>query len=183
MILNGINMEKWKPLDWINESYLISNYGRLKRLGSDKILKPVCRRMYNQYGIYSLCNKRQPKHIQAHRLVAMAFIPNPYNKPQVNHIDGNKLNNHFTNLEWCTGSENIKHAIRTGLLNIRKGSDSNFSKQTGENNLRSRKVKDIFTGQAFNTIKEAAEYIGVKPTTLVNNLSGHRTNNTNLRYA
>lgn len=50
-----------------------------------------------------------------HRLVATAFIPNPKRLPQVNHLDGNKLNNHVANLEWCDAYDNVMHAIRTGL--------------------------------------------------------------------
>ena len=52
-----------------------------------------------------------------HQLIAQTFIPNPENKPIVNHIDGNTLNNCVSNLEWCTQSENMQHAIRTGLIN------------------------------------------------------------------
>lgn len=60
------------------------------------------------------------KYFLVHRLVAQAFIPNPNNLPQVNHIDGNKENNCITNLEWCTREDNIKHAYKIGLNPSRK---------------------------------------------------------------
>ena len=56
-----------------------------------------------------------------HKLLAQTFIPNPFNKKQVNHMDGNKLNNNLTNLEWCTPSENMRHAVKTGLFADLKG--------------------------------------------------------------
>lgn len=58
--------------------------------------------------------------ISLHRLIAMTFIPNPLNLPEVNHIDGNKINNSVDNLEWCTNLENVRHAIRTGLTRQNK---------------------------------------------------------------
>ena len=70
--------------------------------------------------------------VSIHRLVANAFIPNPDHKPDVNHIDGNKSNNDVSNLEWCTKSENIQHAMRTGLKPPVYGEHHGMSKLTQE---------------------------------------------------
>lgn len=67
------------------------------------------------YKRVTFCKDGKTKRFLIHRLVALAFIDNPLNKPQVNHIDGNPSNNDMDNLEWCTQSENMKHAFRTGL--------------------------------------------------------------------
>lgn len=94
----------------------VSNLGRVKSTDkgywkTEKIRKFGNHRFgYFQVGL-SVKNKR--KNIYVHRLVAKAFIPNPYNKPDVNHKDGNKKNNHVNNLEWVTHSENIRHAMET----------------------------------------------------------------------
>lgn len=78
------------------------------------------------YSVVDLGQKRRS--IKVHRLVALAFIPNPENKPQVNHIDGVKTNNHIDNLEWCTNGENQIHAFKMGLQDPSKWSGENNSK-------------------------------------------------------
>ena len=105
-----------------------------------KQLKPeTCRNGYKRVLLISRENKRCHKLV--HRLVAEAFIPNDLNLPQVNHIDGDKSNNHYSNLEWCTQQENNVHALKTGL-------------RTGKRSGVSITVKGI----TFDSITDAAKY-------------------------
>ena len=113
--------EEWKET---KEHYLVSNFGRVKNKYW-KILKPI-KKENGYYRVY-LKSKWYP----IHRLVAEAFIPNPDNKPQVNHIDGNKKNNNVNNLEWCTAGENIKHAYKTNLRSA-KGENNTQAKLSEE---------------------------------------------------
>ena len=97
-------MEKWEPI-LKNTNYEISNYGRFRNK-KGKILKLNI----NARG-YLYCNistNGKITKVKIHRLVAKTFIDNPNNKDTVNHIDGNKLNNHVNNLRWCTIGENLK---------------------------------------------------------------------------
>ena len=117
--------EIWKDIEGYQGYYQISNYGRVKSLdrfrknGSsgyihkEKILKQSL--TTTGYLKVELCINKFRKSMKVHRLVAKAFIDNPENKPDVNHKDGNPLNNHLSNLEWCTERENINHAINLGL--------------------------------------------------------------------
>lgn len=105
----------------------------------------------NRYGYccVHLHNKKFNKQLTVHRLVAMAFIPNPKNKPQVNHINGDKSDNSVENLEWCTPSENLDHAYRTGL---KKPSGGELPK----------KIKCIETGKVFPSTYAVARHFGRK---------------------
>ena len=104
--------EIWKDIEGYEGLYQISNKGRVKSLkwGKERILRPGI----NGSGYYfiGLYNDGVSKQFQLHRLVAQAFIPNPENKPQVNHLDENKKNNCIENLEWATAKENLNYGTR-----------------------------------------------------------------------
>lgn len=82
------------------------------------------------YPVVYLCRGNKAKTVKVHRIVAMAFIPNPSNKPQVNHKDGDKLNYSIPNLEWVTAKENIRHAHENGLTFHKRGHEAVHSKLT-----------------------------------------------------
>lgn len=97
--------------------YQVSNIGRVRsfnnRASKERILKPYLNKRKGY--LYVFLSGKNKKNVRINRLVAEAFIPNIDGLPQVNHLDTNKLNNCVSNLEWCTGSENMKHAYKNGL--------------------------------------------------------------------
>ena len=100
-------METWKTIEGF-ENYEVSTWGNIR--GKYGVLKPYKNKKgYLKVGLYK-DGKNNKKRVN--RLVAQAFIPNPHCLPQVNHKDGNKLNNSYTNLEWVTNEENCYHAKR-----------------------------------------------------------------------
>lgn len=101
-------MEIWRDIEEFKGQYQISSWGRVRNKDGF-ILKPYV----NQKGYIRISLQQGKRSIKrrVHRLVAQAFIPNPLNLPQVNHKDGNKQNNSYTNLEWVTNSENLHHAM------------------------------------------------------------------------
>lgn len=127
-------MEIWKDVVGYETLYQVSNLGRVKsldmklpykrhskttfRIRKGKILSTV--KMRNGYLRVEMSNNAKHKLNLVHRLVAQAFIPNPNNYEQVNHIDGNKENNNVNNLEWCSCKNNMEHAWQNGLYKGRK---------------------------------------------------------------
>lgn len=115
-------MEEWKDIVGFEGVYQVSNEGRVRSLyGNHKAREKILRLYTNKsnYWRVHLCSFGKDKRFLVSRLVAQAFIPNPDNLPQVNHIDGNKNNNTIGNLEWITMSNNLKHAFKLGLQDNR----------------------------------------------------------------
>ena len=96
-----------------NENYLVYRDGRLYSLRFKKFLSP--KKNWDGYRRIQIWKGNKCHFISIHRVVAETFIPNPENKPFINHINGKKDDNRVENLEWCTQKENIQHAFRTGL--------------------------------------------------------------------
>lgn len=164
--------EIWKDIKGYEGLYQVSSLGNVKSLNyrrtgkEKKISKGVNSEGYEYIRLFK---QNKQLYTSVHRIVAETFIPNPENKEQVNHIDGNKKNNKVENLEWCTQTENIRHAMRTGLLNI-----------IGSNNGSSRKVQQLDSNgkilKQFDTIIEAGRYLGVKcqPTGIISVCKGRK---------
>ena len=170
-----MSMENWKDIIGYEGLYLVSDCGRIMSLprtwvtGSNTILShngcilKQCNLIHGYKGV--VLNNGKSKTFRVHRLVAMAFIENPENKKEVNHLDGNKANNIVENLEWATASENQFHSLKTGLRNDQK------------------KVIDIETGAHYYSISEAARVNKINDSYLTKMLSGKRKNVTTLKLA
>ncbi len=167
--------EKWKDIKGYEGLYQVSDWGRIKRIkyannlkgkstnklpdffNCNKILKGFLAE--NGYKRIMLCKNGIGKRYPVHRLVAQAFIPNPLNKPQINHINGIKTDNRPENLEWCTASENQKHAYKNGLKN---NSANCFKKGHVPSN-----IQYITFNNETHTIKEWSEITHIKAGTLM----------------
>lgn len=154
--------EEWRDIQGYDGIYQVSNLGRVKSLSrinyanhhqKERILVPVDHGKI--YLFVHLSKGKKVKQTLIHRLVANAFLPNPDNKPQVNHLDEDKTNNRVDNLEWCTSQENVTYGHRI----------ENSWKTRTKNNKRGRQVKKISLSgkvlKVYSTVTCAAEENGV----------------------
>jgi hypothetical protein len=137
--------EIWKDVKGYEMYYEVSNLSNIRRkLGTSKLKQKNLKGSFDKDGYIkvNLKIKQKTNSKILHRLLAEAFIPNPENKPQVNHINGIKSDNTLENLEWCTLSENRQHAYDTGLQrsDTRRGEKNNFCKLTKEDVLKIRQM-------------------------------------------
>lgn len=131
------------------QNYAISNFGNIKNLITNRILKT--RPSHKGYMKTNISIKGKIKTIFVHQLVAKYFLNNFNDLPQVNHKDGNKQNNRADNLEWCTPSENVRHAYKNGLNNG-NGKIVHLIDQNGK------------TLRTFKSCKQAEKFLKHKPT-------------------
>lgn len=156
-------MQEWRIIEGL-EGYEISNYGNVRNNKTGRIIKN-CYDL-NRYFIVTLRKNKLKKTISVHRLVAKAFIPNPYNKETVNYINGIKTDNKVENLEWATRKEQAIHRDKTGLRQI-------------INNIR---VINNITKETYNSIADLCNKENLVYSSMQAKLKGNRTNNTPYRY-
>lgn len=172
----AIEVEQWKDISGYKGLYEISNLGRVKAcpkkwvrgFSKERIIK-------HKITIHGYCqvvlhDNKVCKTIAVHRLVALAFIENPENKREVNHINGIKTDNYLENLEWNTSGENQRHAYALGLR-----------KQNGSKNANSTKCIDIVTKIEYGSLVEAYKSTKYSYNHVVSMIHGKSNNKTNLR--
>ncbi len=129
--------EQYKDIINYEALYEVSNFGNVRNKRTNKILRhDISKGSTTEYHRVTLCKEGKTQRFLVHRLVALHFIDNPDNKPEINHIDNNGNNNHFSNLEWVTKSENMLHSRKQGrqdhvdTLRILEAAKFNIAKRT-----------------------------------------------------
>ena len=170
----------WKPVADHEGIYEINIHGQVRSIErlhkapnntKRKLIPKIQKQRIDRAGYWTvkLRNGIKEGTKYVHRLLALAFLDNPLNKPMVDHINGDKLDNRLENLRWATHAENMKYAYRLGLTKVPPA--------------KSKKVVDTCTGEKFNSIAEAAKCLNLKYSTCQHYLSGYRRNPTCLRLA
>jgi hypothetical protein len=188
--------EVWKPIKYYEDSYMVSNYGRVKSI-ERTLYRPdgtVCGYIKEHYVsqhdngrgylFVNLYKNNKAKREYVHRLVALTFIDNPNNLPQVNHKDEDKQNNFVDNLEWCDCAYNNSYGTKIART-IETCRNNSFYERSSKRMKLNNPNKGQFTrgsngyarkvscdGKIFDCIKDCAEYYDVKYSTMRCWLSG-----------
>lgn len=151
-------MQEWRSVHGFEEVYEVSNTGLVRRKGKEKPLFQTLgkedARGHKPRAYVQLWKDGKSYLRSVHRIVALAFVPNPDNKPTVNHKDGNPLNNNASNLEWATYSENQKHAYENGLIKPKRP----YKQKTCRPVIGTDKAGKTIR---FSSVHEAARELGV----------------------
>jgi len=165
-------LEVWKDIDGYEGSYQISNLSRIKSLKrnittKNNIVLPIKERILKQamsstgYYIVAIQKEDKQQMFKVHRLIAIAFIPNPFNKRTVNHINGIKTDNRLENIEWATDLENTQHARINGYCSDEK---------------EVNQIKDGIVVNTFKSLSHANRQTGIQISNISYCCSGARKN-------
>lgn len=157
------------------ENYLITKDGLVFNTKLNKYLKIQTDRY--GYKIVQLYKNGIPKKFSIHRLIAIQYIINPYNKPEVNHINGIKSDNRLENLEWVTKSENGLHAYKIGLSNI-----SELNKKMVRAKV-TKVVLDTESGIFYDSLTDLCNHLNLKYSKMRDMLSNRTKNKSKFIYA
>ena len=161
--------KNWIPIIGYEGLYEINPNGKVRSLHKRNYQKELTPKLDRAgYLSFTLCKNGTPRTKLGHRLVAEAFILNPENKAEVNHMNGIRTDNSVENLEWVTHSENMQHAYRTRL-----------AKSSAK---KCKKIMDARTGKLFDSIRIAADFFNLNYNSVRNMLSGVNRNTTCLQY-
>lgn len=119
-----LDMQHWKPCPVFPDRYLVSDKGEVYSVVNDALIEPEI--TFKGYHRYYLYKDGKCKKMKAHRLVALAFIPNPDGKPQVDHVNNNKLDNRVVNLRWATNKENANNPLTIERRKAKKNGTVEF---------------------------------------------------------
>jgi hypothetical protein len=170
-----IYTEEWRNVVGYECYYEVSSFGRVKSKRDGRVMKQyVNEKGYLTIGLHS---DTERKKFKTHRLVAIAFHPNPENKPEVNHDDFDKTNNFYLNLLWSTQKENTNHAQRGGRRPVAAPKPAKLGRI-----IYGVKVLDTSTGIVHESVFHLSQLVGVPEKELRRRLNGERMNNTPYRY-